>query len=154
MKFYTFLGFLTLLSVQTIAVFSQAGTSDFILKVIIDGNEIVLKKVIEGEAALYRQAYQDEDLFETLGILSPVYETKYCYFIGNDEGIEAIYSGNYKELIPQYLKNAPELYSRLGRNGFRFENLPSMIIYYNRFKAEQPTEQSYDPRKAGLPLME
>ncbi|MCB9050515.1 MAG: hypothetical protein H6556_13895 [Lewinellaceae bacterium] len=154
MKFYTFPGFLALLSLQAIPVFSQAGVSDSISKVAIDGNEIVLEKVIEGEVALYRQAYQDEDLFETLGILSPAYETKYHYFIGNSEGIEAIDGGNYKELIPQYLKNALELHSRLGRSGFRFKNLPSMILYYNRFKADHPTKQPYGPREAGLTLIE
>lgn len=154
MKLHTVFSLLSLLSLQTAAVFSQAGASDSISKVAIDGNEIVLEKVIDGEAALYRQAYQDEDLFETLGILSPAYETKYRYFIGNSEGIEAIDGGNYKKLIPQYLKDAPELYSRLGRKGFRFKNLPTMIIYYNRFKADQPTEQSYDPREAGLTLIE
>lgn len=154
MKLHTVFSLLALLSLQTAAVFSQAGASDSISKMVIDGNEIVLEKVIDGVVALYRLAYQDEDLFETLGILSPVYETKYLYFIGNSEGTKAINGGNYKDLIPQYLKNAPELYRRLGRNGFRFENLPSMIIYYNRFKADPPTEHPYAPREAGLPLIE
>lgn len=155
MKLHTVFNLLALLSLQTAAVFSQAGASKGpVSKMIVDGNEIVLEKVIDGVVALYRQAYQDEDLFECLGILSPVYETKYRYFIGGGEKIEAIDGGNYKKLIPQYLKNAPELYGRLGRSGFRFKNLPSMIMYYNRIKADQPTEHPYGPREAGLTLIE
>lgn len=147
MQSYTILGLLLLLPMQTTAVFSQTGVSkDSVSKMIIDGNEVVLEKVIEGEITLYRQAYQEEDLFETLGILSPVYETKYRYFIGGEE-IVAIDGGNYKTLIHKYLKNAPELYSRLGRRGFRFKNLPSMLMYYNRFKADRPIEQIYIPSK-------
>ena len=114
MKLHTVFSLLALLSLQTAAVFSQAGASDSISKMVIDGNEIVLEKVIDGVVALYRLAYQDEDLFETLGILSPVYETKYLYFIGNSEGTKAINGGNYKDLIPQYLKNAPEFKGTIG----------------------------------------
>lgn len=153
MKSYTLLSLLILLSLQIAVAFPSSGVSkDSTSKMMIDGNEIVLEKIIEGKVALYRQAYQDEDLFETLGILSPAYETKYRYFIGGEE-IKAIDGGNYKKLIRQYLKNAPELHNRLGRNGFRFKNLPSMIMYYNRFKAGRATEQFYDPREAILTMI-
>lgn len=54
------------------------------------------------------------------------------YYIGIGKEVEQINPGNYKRFIRKYLPNASELYQRLGKRGFRFENIPSMILYYNK----------------------
>jgi hypothetical protein len=57
------------------------------------------------------------------------------YFLRTGDALEEITPYNYKEMIKKYLPNAPELHKRLGKFGFRFENVRYMIQYYNRFKS-------------------
>lgn len=57
------------------------------------------------------------------------------YFLGTEDRLELITATNYKELIKKYLPNAVELHKRLGKKGFRFENVRYMISYYNKFKS-------------------
>lgn len=54
------------------------------------------------------------------------------FYIGTNEEVEQINAGNYKRLIKKHLPNALELHKRLGKRGFRFENVPSMVLYYNK----------------------
>ena len=54
------------------------------------------------------------------------------FYIGTSKQVEQINSGNYKRLVKKYLPHAYDLHQRLGKRGFRFENLPSMLLYYNR----------------------
>ena len=56
------------------------------------------------------------------------------YFLKTSGSVEEINTNNYKKMITRLLPDAPELHKRLGRRGFRFENVPYMVQYYNRFK--------------------
>lgn len=57
------------------------------------------------------------------------------YFLGNAQEVEEVTTDNYKAMIKKYLPNAPELHKRLGKFGFRFENVRYMVQFYNKFKA-------------------
>ena len=63
------------------------------------------------------------------------------FYIGTGTGneVERISSGNFRRLVRKYLPDATDLHKRIGKRGFRFENLPSMILYYNKHISENPT---------------
>lgn len=125
---------------------------DTILKSMADGEEIAVEPLIIGEVGLYRRAYNESQVH--LEVIGPELRVvKHRYFIGGDV-IEEINFDNYRELIKKYLANAPELHRKLGRSGFRHENIPSMIVYYNRFKSEEPLAMKYDLRTTSTLLME
>ncbi len=54
------------------------------------------------------------------------------YYIGVGREVEQVNAGNYKRLVKKYLPDATDLHQRLGKRGFRFENIPSMVLYYNK----------------------
>ena len=62
-------------------------------------------------------------------------------YIGTGTGneVERISPGNFRRLVRKYLPDATDLHKRIGKRGFRFENLPSMILYYNKHISENPT---------------
>lgn len=125
---------------------------DTIFKLMADGEKIAVEPLIIGEVSLYRQAYDESQVH--LEVIGPELRmVKYRYFIGGD-AIEEINLDNYRQLIKKYLANAPEIHQKLGRSGFRHENIPSMIVYYNRFKSEEPLAMKYDLRTTSTLLME
>ena len=63
-----------------------------------------------------------------------VLKEQYRFFIRHENEIVEVTPLNYKKLIVNCLPDAPELHKRLGKRGFRFENLPYMIAFYNKFK--------------------
>lgn len=56
------------------------------------------------------------------------------FFIGVEGEIEELKPSNYKKIIRRHLANAPYLLKHLGKPGFRYENIPYMIEFYNRFR--------------------
>ena len=125
---------------------------DTILKLTPNGEEIAVEPLIVGEVSLYRQPYEESQV--RLEVIGPeLHVIKHRYFIGG-EIVEEINLDNYRPLIKKYLVNAPELHQKLGRSGFRHENIPSMIVYYNRFKSEEPLAMKYDLRTISTLLME
>ncbi|MFK7980932.1 MAG: hypothetical protein AB8G86_13185 [Saprospiraceae bacterium] len=56
------------------------------------------------------------------------------YYIGNNsaEEVELIIPGNFKKVAKKYFADTPELAKRIGKRGFRYENLPFMILYHNK----------------------
>ena len=68
-----------------------------------------------------------EDAFSNL-ILHPYKH----FYIGTGKDVELITASNYKQLVKKYFKDSPELVNRLGKRGFRFKNVPSMILYHNK----------------------
>lgn len=54
------------------------------------------------------------------------------YFIGYSEAeVEQISPSNFKKIAKKYFANTLELAQNIGKKGFRYKNLPSMILYYN-----------------------
>ena len=55
------------------------------------------------------------------------------YFIGyNDTDVEAITPSNFKRIAKKYFANTPYLVEKIGKRGFRYKNLPTIISYYNK----------------------
>lgn len=55
------------------------------------------------------------------------------YFIGySDTNVEAITPSNFKRIAKKYFANIPELAASIGKQGFRYKNLPTIILYYNK----------------------
>ncbi|GEM_PF-3248459 len=55
------------------------------------------------------------------------------YFIGySDTKVEAITPSNFKRIAKKYFANIPGLAASIGKRGFRYKNLPTIILYYNK----------------------
>ena len=55
------------------------------------------------------------------------------YFIGYDKvNIEAITPSNFKRIAKKYFSDLPELSGIIGKKGFRYKNLPTIILFYNK----------------------
>ena len=54
------------------------------------------------------------------------------FYIGSEDETEAITPSNFKRLAKKYFSNSPELVKRIGKRGFRYKNLPSMIMFFNK----------------------
>ena len=121
-----------------------------VLKSRVDGKMIVVQPIITGAVGLYRQAYEREEV-DVLGI--PTVVTRFRYYLGKDQ-VEELSRDNYRELVRKYLADAPELHRKLGRIGFRYENVPSMIIYYNRYKTTQTMTMRFSLQTTSALLME
>ncbi len=91
--------------------------------------------LVPGHIKLYREAVS-ADNFVAVDNRTVITQDQiaYRYWIGTDR-IEPIDRLNYRPLIKSYMPEAKTLHKRLGKYGFRFENLPSMIVYYNQFYA-------------------
>lgn len=116
-------------------IYNQILSDSFIQKKVPTtcGRLIWAEPIIAGEISLYREGYVEESL-EQIGINWYTTENKiaYRYWIGKDLLTE-VNSTNYRALVKKYLPEASKLHKKLGKYGFRFENLPSMVLYYNNF---------------------
>ena len=55
------------------------------------------------------------------------------YFIGYDNvNVEAITPSNFKRIAKKYFSDLPELSGIIGKKGFRYKNLPTIILFYNK----------------------
>lgn len=155
MKLNLAFALLTVFLVNAYPVLASDGEEikrDTLSKRTVDGEKLVVEPLIIGEVSLYRQAYEESEV--RLEVIGPeLHVVKHRYFIGGDV-IEEINFDNYRPLIKKYLAKAPEIHQKLGRSGFRHENIPSMIVYYNRFKSEEPLAMKYDLRTTSALLME
>ena len=58
------------------------------------------------------------------------------FFIGTTDLIR-IDEWNYEGVLKQLMKDKPILIKKLGRQGFRFENIRQMVYYYNQQEQEK-----------------
>lgn len=74
------------------------------------------------------------------------------YYIGNNstEVVEMIIPGNFKKVAKKYFSNTPELAKRIGKRGFRYENLPFMILYHNKLLSSGETLTATDVKQWNL----
>jgi len=91
----------------------------------IDGSIQLFSKVIE----TYELIESNENSFNEVktGVIKE-------YYIGmkQEEEVELIIAANFKKLAKKYFVDTPELAKRIGKRGFRYENLPFMILYHNK----------------------
>lgn len=108
----------------------------------IEPMELSMNIEINGAIKLYSVLKEDIELIDTemvtvadkLGTNSE-WHLAYNkdYYIGySDTNIEAITPSNFKRIAKKYFANAPELASSIGKKGFRYKNLPTIILYYNK----------------------
>ena len=113
-----------------------------VLKVI--GNEkeaVYMYQAVDGPIELFFESTEVTEYGRNSenGFFAVATKRVNLFYIGTGKEVERINPGNYKRLIQKYLPNAPELHKRIGKRGFRFENLPSMVLYYNKHKTDNPT---------------
>ena len=90
------------------------------------GDLIWVEPLLEGTISLYREAIKEA----TTSALDS--ETSFKYWIESYE-IKEINRLQYKSILKEYLPEAKTLHQNFGKPGFKFENIPSMLIYYNQF---------------------
>lgn len=103
----------------------------------INGHIIEAKQLEKGAINYYSSMQYEDNVIqsEPVSFFEKEQIRVQRYFIGTENALEEITSYNYKELIRKYLPNAPDLHKRLGKKGFRFENIRYMIRFYNKFRA-------------------
>lgn len=103
--------------------------------IICDGRAIQAKLLEKGSVNFFESTHFENQL---VSVHPTSLQTEQVpinrYFLGNDQGVEEVTSDNYKAMVKKYLPNAPELHKRLGKFGFRFENIRYMVQFYNKFK--------------------
>ena len=123
-----------------IALFSisgiAAGVSNEPVTILCEGRAIEARQLEKGDVNFFESTYYENQL---ISVHPTSIQTEQVmvrrYFLGNSLEVEEVTHENYKALIKKYLPNAPELHKRLGKFGFRFENVRYMVQFYNKFKA-------------------
>ena len=96
---------------------------------------------IDGTIQLYSLLKEDIELIDTEAIpnvnrtVTSEFTLAYNrdYFIGfGDDKVEAITPMNFKKVANKYFSDVPELAEMLGKTGFRYKNLPTIILFYNK----------------------
>ena len=99
---------------------------------------------IDGTIKLYSTL--KEDIYEETEKSTPVKDEKFItwvlnpdkdFYIGFGDKAEAITPTNFKRLAKKYFSASPELVNRVGKRGFRYKNLPSMIMFFNKMAAQE-----------------
>lgn len=107
------------------------------IRILVDGRILPAQQLEEGVLDLYVSV---QELMKTIRIgtelvTNDVVEEK-RYFLGINNALKEVTDQNYKAVIKKHLPNAPELHKRLGKRGFRYENLRYMVKFYNKFRAK------------------
>ncbi len=109
------------------------------------GKWLSLIPLVEGEMNLYYQMISIEEA----NLYNPFFPEEYPktvpeHYIGN-ELLWRIDQWNYEAVVKQVMPDVPHLLKQLGRQGFRFENLHQMVLFYND-KKRGATAQCCTPR--------
>lgn len=102
----------------------------------VNGQLLKMKQEANGALVLLSHTYKVSAAQMASLHFGEVDETEqHRYFLLLQEGLLEVTSYNYRAVIMKYLPNAAEIHKRLGKRGFRYENLVQMIRYYNEFKS-------------------
>ena len=127
---------LTIILISALNQFSVLTGTDNLVHLYLNGQIIAARHLEQGRINFYYSIQYEEKISMAESGYSFHREKIRVerYYIGAGQQIEEIDSYNYKELIRKYMPNAPELHKRLGKLGFRFENVQYMVQFYNKFK--------------------
>jgi len=108
-----------------------------VLKKVSDSKKIELLIVeIDGPIQLFSKVVDTYELVEVNANSYREVKTGVLkhYYIGNNESeeVEYVISANFKKVAKKYFKDTPVLAKKIGKRGFRYENLPFMILYHNK----------------------
>ena len=108
------------------------------LTIRLGGEDLRAFHLVKGELNLYKVEEFDIGVgIDIEGQFQEAKVSKYTYFLEVEKILILVHSGNYKKIVKKYLPNAPDLHKRLGKQGFRFENLQQMVEFYNKFRIDQ-----------------
>jgi hypothetical protein len=106
--------------------------------------EVSMNLEIDGTIKLY-SVFKD-DIYEKTEKSVPIKNEKFLkwvlnsdkdFYINFGDETELITPSNFKRLAKKYFSSSPLLVERIGKRGFRYKNLPSMIIFYNKAIAKE-----------------
>ena len=124
------------INVSATSVYNNMFTNEpLVLK--FNGKLISVTHEVKGPLNLF-QSIKLVKQADTSGVGSLVIETSelVTYYLMVEGVLHEINDSNYKKQIKKHLPNATDLHKRLGKLGFRFENIPDMIQFYNKFRIE------------------
>ena len=106
-----------------------------------NGAMVWAEPIVEGYISLYREpiSFGETSILdqENSKLNFSQSSLTYRYWIG-DHQLVMINDLNYRNVIKGKLKAAEDLHQKLGKKGFKFENTPSMVLYYNSFYSNEP----------------
>lgn len=104
----------------------------------IGNGYVAADHIVKGPLNLFVYTYDRPETIDTgLRVVPAGTVTEQRFFLGVDGEVIEITSSNYKKMIKRHLPNAKHLHKRLGKVGFRFQNLSSMVQFYNNFRVKQ-----------------
>lgn len=104
----------------------------------VDNGLVAAQHIVKGPLNLFVYSYLRPETIDTgLREIPAGVVQEQRFFLGVNGEVVEVTSGNYKKMIKRYLPNAKHLHKRLGKVGFRFQNLSSMVEFYNNFRAKQ-----------------
>lgn len=113
-----------------------AGLNNETVTIVCEGTVIQAQQLENGHLNFFESIQYE---YQLTGVYTTSTQTERVtvrrYYLGNSREVEEITQENYKAMIKKYLPNAPELHKRLGKFGFRFENVRYMVQFYNKFRA-------------------
>lgn len=124
--------------------------NDDLVKIHYKGTDLLAKQLVKGHLNLFvSNQYEKKKVF---GPMYRKHKSVYVkrYFLQSGDKIEKVSPYNYKKVLKRFLPNAPELHRRLGKPGFRYENISSIVRYYNEFRIPELA----DPENPDLPQLE
>ena len=68
------------------------------------------------------------------------------FYIGYDL-VERVGTDNFEYIVKREMADAPLIIENLGKDGFRYENLPSMVYYYNNFFGDGERLEVFSARR-------
>lgn len=125
--------FIFITSISLLTPFSILNTGLNTTKIAFEGKQIEVEHLVKGSLDLYISHNYEKRWVTGPRAKKTKQELVVRYFLKIGNKIEKLTPLNYKKLIKRHLVNATLLHQELGKKGFRFENIPSMIDYYNRF---------------------
>ncbi len=111
--------------------------NDDFTTVLLNGKEVQARLLENGLLQFYTIVFYEERAVETADNYYQIEKIPINrFFLGKGLVVEEITTSNYKKLIEKYMPNAPDLHQRLGKLGFRYENVQQMVSFYNKFRAD------------------
>lgn len=135
-KIIVFLGLL--LPMMNVNIWANNGVV-YVTK-IENKKKIVVPMVLEidGDIKMYSMQTSETEIVQIneAVIREVIIENQKEYYLGHGLEAEIVTVGNFKKVAKRYFSDTPDLVKRIGKRGFRYENLPSMVLYHNKLKSK------------------
>lgn len=114
----------------------QAQSNSKEVVVNLSGQRLKLLQETSGLLILFSHTYMQREVRQVSHHFEELVETEQQrYFLFLRGNLLEVTPHNYRSVVREYLPLATDLHKRLGKRGFRYENLVQMVDYYNTFKA-------------------